>query len=147
MPLSCLDYAMSYLSKYPKTLQEIRILLYRKGYTSEQISATLETLSKNNFINDNKFAESYLYSEVVKKGKPVFLIKQKLLQKGIDKKLIEELIDKMKPEINQGILAQIDKELTNYKKKGIDGFEAIQKLIRKGYRIQDIKDSIKKTRS
>lgn len=138
---------MSYLSKYPKTLQEIRILLYRKGYTSEQINATLETLSKNNFINDNKFAESYLYSEVVKKGKPVFLIKQKLLQKGIDKKLIEELIDKMKPEINQGILAQIDKELTNYKKKGIDGFEAIQKLIRKGYRIQDIKDSIKKTRS
>ena len=133
---------MSYLSKYPKTEQEMRILLYRKGYFSDQITATMQTLVKNDFINDEKFAESYLYSEVVKKGKPVFAIQQKLLQKGIDKKLLEKIIDQMESEMHGGILKNIKKELESYKKKGIDGFDAIQKLVRKWYKVQDIKDAI-----
>ena len=80
----------------------------------------METLTKNNFINDKNLATSYLYSEVVKKGKPLFLIKQKLLQKGINKKLLEKVVEEMKSEMHEGILKNIYKELQNYKKKGID---------------------------
>jgi regulatory protein len=94
-----MEYALSYLSRYPKTEQEMRILLYRKGYTTEQIKATMETLKKNNFIDDEHYATSYLYSEIIKNGKPVFLIKQKLLQRGIDKGLLDQLIEKQKQEI------------------------------------------------
>lgn len=101
LPMSnlCMEYALSYLSRYPKTEQEMRILLYRKGYTTEQIKATMETLKKNNFIDDEHYATSYLYSEIIKNGKPVFLIKQKLLQRGIDKGLLDQLIEKQKQEI------------------------------------------------
>jgi regulatory protein len=94
-----MEYALSYLSRYPKTEQEMRILLYRKGYESEQIKTTMESLKQNNFINDEHYANSYLYSEVIKSGKPVFLIKQKLLQRGVDKGIIDHLIEQQKTEI------------------------------------------------
>ncbi|GHW02959.1 hypothetical protein AGMMS50249_7450 [candidate division SR1 bacterium] len=142
MPLSCLDYAMTYLSKYPKTEQEMRLLLYKKGYDTDKIISTMETLKRNSFIDDAKYAESYFNSEVIRKGKPIFIVRQKLIQRGIDKKLIEDLISENQDEMNSGIDATIRKELQQYKKKGIDGFDGIQKLIRKGYRLQDIKDSI-----
>ena len=37
----------------------------------------------------------------------------------------------------------IEKEIWQYKKRGVDGFEIIQKLMRKGYRLADIKKVIK----
>ena len=37
----------------------------------------------------------------------------------------------------------IQKEINQYKKKGVDGFEIIQKLMRKGYRLADIKKVVK----
>lgn len=95
----CMEYALSYLSRYPKTEQEMRILLYRKGYDTEQIQTTMKSLKQNNFINDTHYAQSYLYSEVIKSGKPVFYIKQKLLQRGIDKGIIDQLIEQQKKEI------------------------------------------------
>lgn len=142
MPLSCLDYAMTYLSKYPKTEQEMRLLLYKKWYDTDKIISTMETLKRNSFIDDAKYAESYFNSEVIRKGKPIFIVRQKLIQRGIDKKLIEDLISENQDEMNSWIDATIRKELQQYKKKGIDWFDGIQKLIRKWYRLQDIKDSI-----
>jgi hypothetical protein len=38
---------------------------------------------------------------------------------------------------------RIKKEIASYKKRGEEGFEIIQKLMRKGYRLGDIKDVIK----
>jgi regulatory protein len=137
---TCMEYALSYLSRYPKTEQEMRILLYKKGYDSEQIKYTMESLKKNNFINDEKYAESYLYSEVIKKGKPVFLISQKLQQRGVEKDLINKLIEEQKADISEGIAKGIQKDIEAYKKKDVDGFDIIQKLMRKGYRLQDIKE-------
>lgn len=143
---TCMEYALSYLSRYPKTEQEMRLLLYKKGYDGDPIKATMESLKRNNFINDEKYAESYLYSEVIKKGKPVFLISQKLQQKGIDKNLISKIIEEQKEDISEGIASGIKKDIEAYKKKDIDGFDIIQKLMRKGYRLQDIKDVLKEKR-
>ncbi len=103
MPTSCLEYAISYLSRYPKTEQEIRIILYRKGYDSEQISSTMESLKKNDFINDEKYIESYFYSEVEKNGRPVYVAKQKLLQRGAPKHLIDAYLVEHEAEISEGI--------------------------------------------
>ena len=142
MPTSCLEYAISYLSRYPKTGQEMRILLYRKGYDSEQITSTMESLKKNNFINDEKYIESYFYSEVEKNGRPVYVAKQKLLQRGAPKHLIDEYVAKHEDELSEGIFRGIEKQIAVYKKKGVDGFDIIQKLMKKGYRLQDIKKVI-----
>ncbi|MDR2190647.1 MAG: recombination regulator RecX [Candidatus Peribacteria bacterium] len=135
----CLEYAISYLARYPKTEQEMSILLYRKGYNTEQIRTTMASLKNNHFIDDEKYAESYLYSEIVKKGKPTFLITQKLQQRGIDKTLTQRLIEEMHDDINEGITKGIRKNIETYKKKGVEGFEIIQKLMKKGYPLATIK--------
>lgn len=135
MTKSCYEYSINLLSKYPKTEKEIRIKLYQKGYDSEMVINTIEKLKKDNFINDAMFAESYLNSEVIRKGKPLFLIKQKLLQRGVEEKLINSFIHEHEEEINEGILKGIEKEIKQYKKKDVEGFDIIQKLMRKGYRL------------
>ena len=91
MMKSCYEYAMDVLSKYPKTEKELRIKMYQHGYDSQMVIKTLEKLKVENFLNDKMFAESYLNSEVMRKGKPLLLIQQKLTMKGIDPKIIAEL--------------------------------------------------------
>ena len=143
MAKSCYEYAMDVLSKYPKTEKELRIKMYQHGYDSQMVMKTLEKLKVENFLNDKMFAESYLNSEVMRKGKPLFLVQQKLTMKGIDPKIIAELSNQFAEDIQEGIENRIQKEINQYKKKGVDGFEIIQKLMRKGYRLADIKKVVK----
>lgn len=143
MAKSCYEYAMDVLSKYPKTEKELRIKMYQHGYDSQMVMKTLEKLKVENFLNDKMFAESYLNSEVMRKGKPLLLIQQKLTMKGIDPKIIAELSNQFSEDIQEGIENRIQKEINQYKKKGVDGFEIIQKLMRKGYRLADIKKVVK----
>lgn len=143
MTKSCYEYAMDVLSKYPKTEKELRIKMYQHGYDSQMVMKTLEKLKVENFLNDKMFAESYLNSEVMRKGKPLFLVQQKLTMKGIDPKIIAELSNQFAEDIQEGIENRIQKEINQYKKKGVDGFEIIQKLMRKGYRLADIKKVVK----
>ncbi|MFC2696045.1 MAG: regulatory protein RecX [Candidatus Absconditicoccaceae bacterium] len=143
MGKSCYEYAIGIITKYPKTEKELRMKLYQQGYDSEMVLRTLEKLKSENFVNDLLFAESYLNSEVMKKGKPLFIIKKKLELKGIDKQLLNKLSDKYAEDIQEGVLQGIQREIRNYKKRGTDGFEIIQKLMRKGYKLSDIKKVIK----
>ena len=143
MMKSCYEYAMDVLSKYPETEKELRIKMYQHGYDSQMVMKTLEKLKVENFLNDKMFAESYLNSEVMRKGKPLFLVQQKLTMKGIDPKIIAELSNQFSEDIQEGIENRIQKEINQYKKKGVDGFEIIQKLMRKGYRLADIKKVVK----
>lgn len=140
---SCYEYAIGVISKYPKTEKELRIKLYQQGYDSDMVIRTLEKLKSENFVNDQLFAESYLNSEVMRKGKPLLVITQKLIIKGIDKSLLSELTHKYAEDIQSGIYEGIAIEIRQYKKKGIEGFDIIQKLLRKGYRLWDIKKVIK----
>ena len=138
MAKTCYEYAINLISKYPKTEKELQIKLYQKGYDSEMVQKTLERLKSDNFVNDELFAESYLNSEVMKKWKPLFIIVQKLIQKGIDKSLLKEITSKYDEDIQKWIYWWIKKEISKYKKRG-RGVWYYSKLIRKGYKLDDIK--------
>ena len=141
---SATEYAMTYLSRYPKTEQEMKVLLYTKWYNTDEIEYAMQVLKENNFINDEKFTESFFYSEVEKKGKPLFLIKKKLQQRGIPDDLLDRYVEENEESLQIGIEKGIEREIDTYKKKGIDGFDIIQKILRKGYRLQDIKTVIRR---
>lgn len=143
MAKSCYEYAIWVIGKYPKTEKELRIKMYQQGYDSETVSRTLEKLKQDNFVNDELFAESYINSEVIRKGRPLIVITQKLEMRGIDKAIITKVIHEAWEDIEDWILQGIDKEIKQYKKKWVDGFDIIQKLMRKWYRLWDIKRVIK----
>ena len=145
MSKSAVEYAIWYLSRYPKTEQEMSIILYKKWYNSEDIKHCMDVLKKNDFINDEKFADSFLYSEVARKWRPLFIIKQKLIQRWINKWLLTKKITEQQEELVQWMRNSIRKELDHYKKKWIDWFDSIQKLMRRWYQLADIKYVIKKS--
>jgi regulatory protein len=143
MAKSCYEYTIWVIGKYPKTEKELRIKMYQQWYDSEIVNRTLEKLKQDNFVNDELFAESYINSEVIRKWRPLLVISQKLETRGIDKAIISKVIHEAWDEIEQWIHQWIEKEIQQYKKKWVDGFDIIQKLMRKGYRLGDIKRVIK----
>jgi len=141
---SATEYAMTYLSRYPKTEQEMKVLLYTKWYNTDEIEHTMEVLKENHFIDDEKFIESFFYSEIEKKGKPLFVIKKKLQQRGIPAYLLDRYVEDNEENLQIGVEKWIEREIDAYKKKWVEGFDIIQKILRKGYRLQDIKTVIRR---
>ena len=97
-----LKYAIYYLSKYSSSKKNLEFILKKKirrlsdekkirFHLYNEIQIIIEKLEKLNLINDQVFVESKIQS-LQYQAKSKNYIKQYLLQKGIDKKLIEEQI-------------------------------------------------------
>jgi len=140
--MQCFDYALKYIYRFPKTEKELRIQLYMKWYDTSDVDRTIAELKKKNYVNDEIFAESYIRSEVVNKGKPAIRIIQKLQQKWVPQEIVRDVLKKYESEMWEGTLQKIKKEIAAYKKKDVDGFDIIQKLMRKWYKLADIKKVI-----
>ena len=97
-----LKYAIYYLSKYSSSKKNLEFILKKKirrlsdekkirFHLYNEIQIIIEKLEKLNLINDQVFVESKIQS-LQYQAKSKNYIKQYLLQKGIDKQLIEEKI-------------------------------------------------------
>ena len=97
-----LKYAIYYLSKYSSSKKNLEFILKKKirrlsdekqirFHLYNEIQIIIEKLEKLNLINDQVFLESKIQS-LQYQAKSQNYIKQYLLQKGIDKQLIEEQI-------------------------------------------------------
>ena len=97
-----LKYAIYYLSKYSSSKKNLEFILKKKirrlsdekeirFHLYNEIQIIIEKLEKLNLINDQVFIESKIQS-LQYQVKSKNYIKQYLLQKGIDKQLIEEQI-------------------------------------------------------
>ena len=97
-----LKYAIYYLSKYSSSKKNLEFILKKKirrlsdkkeirFHLYNEIQIIIEKLEKLNLINDQVFVESKIQS-LQYQAKSKHYIKQYLLQKGIDKQLIEEQI-------------------------------------------------------
>jgi regulatory protein len=138
----CLDYALHYISRFPKTEFELRLQLRKKWYYEKDIDLALEDLKKLNYVNDTEYVRLYLGSECERKGKPLLKVRGKLLQKGAEKDLIDEMISQSAEDIKAGQKTKILKEIDTMKNRGIDGIEIIQKLQGRGYEFSLIKEVI-----
>ncbi len=140
----CCQYSIKYISRYQKTERELKVRLQQKWYNEDEIRYTMDYLKKKWFVDDRIFVESYIRSELVNKGKPIINITNKLFQKGVDKHLVNEILKEYEEDVSKWVHQKIRKEIDSYKKKWVDGFDIIQKLMRKWYRLDDIKDVIQK---
>ena len=97
-----LKYAIYYLSKYSSSKKNLEFILKKKirrlsdekkirFHLYNEIQIIIEKLEKLNLINDQVFVESKIQS-LQYQAKSKNYIKQYLLQKGIDKQLIEQQI-------------------------------------------------------
>lgn len=139
-----IDYAIKYIYRYPKTEKELKVRLLEKWYSEEEIQRAIDFLKSKWWLDDKKFAEAYIRSEIWKKWKPKIIVYRKLLEKWIDKNIIEEVFEELDDEIKEGIYSKIEKEIQKLKAKWKDWFDILQILLRRWYRLSDIKKVLNK---
>ncbi|CRZ34325.1 regulatory protein [Herbinix hemicellulosilytica] len=82
--------ALNMLKYSDKTEKEIYIRLKNEYYNDDIIERTIEYLKDYNYLNDERYALNYIRSR--KETESILAIKNKLLSKGINKKVLDKII-------------------------------------------------------
>lgn len=121
-----------YITYKKRTEQEIRNK-FRGQIDENMLEDIIEYLKEAKYINDYEFIERQVNEYMILKTLSIKEIKYKLMQKGIDRKLIEEYIEKNYEKLKQYQDKCIEK--IKAKKAGtMDEQEIEQYLYRKGYK-------------
>lgn len=81
-----------YLARREHSRYELYNKLSRKDYDRENINIILDELEDKDYINDERFARSWIKSRLRFKPRGSRLIKKELAQKGVSKSLQDSLI-------------------------------------------------------
>ena len=84
------NLALYHLSFKQRTAKEVKEYLTQHDIQPETISQVLDNLKKDNWINDKRYANSFIQSNFLTGDKGAFVLKQKLSQKGISSTIIED---------------------------------------------------------
>lgn len=134
----CKDKAM-YLIEFRDHSRKELFDKLKKDYPDEIINNTLDKLESLGLINDMNFAKKYAndlinLKQLSKKG-----AKQKLLLKGIDKEIIDEVLDNIEVDEQDQIDEIVSKRFINKLSDEKEKRRAFNFLLRKGYSYSDIK--------
>jgi regulatory protein len=143
MKKTCFDYAMDYIYRFPKTEKELKIQLLKKWYFEIEIDKAIDQLRQKGFVDDKLFCEMYINSVVIKKWKPIYVIKNKLIWKWIKKEIVDEVISDLDSDISSWMEEKMKNEILKLKNKWNNGFDIIQKLVARWYSIHLVKKVIK----
>lgn len=131
------DYALNLLSFSARSEREICDRLRSKGYEDEIINNTLEMLRKYNFINDTEYAKMFTKDKMNFSKDGSYKIKQKLYMKGVDKDIIDSVVDELvdEDEEYERALSIAEKKYLSY--GNIEAYKKFKKLndflLRKGF--------------
>ncbi|PID59699.1 MAG: hypothetical protein CR986_05375 [Ignavibacteriae bacterium] len=107
-----------YLSRRNHSKQELKLKLLKKKYDNSLIDNVLLELEEKEFLNDRKYVEDFFKVQQSKK-KGLLKIKASLFQKGVDRNIIEKVInnlcDEQKFLESAKIIAQKKIEQLSYK--------------------------------
>lgn len=126
--------AIKYIGISKKTEYEVRQKLLRLGYSQDIIDMVISYLLNVGYIDDNDYVESYIRQSERLLNYSVFEIKQKLLQKGIKKDIIEEKISVLE---NSNYDGKLFEKLMSSKCKNMEPLKLKSYLYRRGIRKEE----------
>lgn len=88
----CLNHAMKFLAYSSKTKKELSIKLRQKGYKKETIEETINRLIELDLFDDESLAKDEVERLLSQKNMSKRAVMQKLMQKGIEKETIDNII-------------------------------------------------------
>lgn len=143
------NYAFLFLKFRQRSEKELRQRLEKKKFSEEIIEKAISFLKDKGFIDDNYFAKSWIESRI---NKPLGIrrLKQELIIKGVDKAIIDSLINEIKNNYSEEeIVIRIAKDRFN-KLKGCDPEKAIKRiyayLLRRGFSPETVIDVLTKNK-
>jgi regulatory protein len=87
------DRALNFLALRPRSRQEVRYYLRRKNTPPELIEKALTRLDKLNLINDHDFATFWVETREQFKPKGARALKNELRLKGVQREIVDELVN------------------------------------------------------
>ncbi len=133
-----MERAEGYLLRGPRTAQQMKEYLIKIGF--EEVAArVVEFLEEVDLINDFDYARSYYEQEAHRRGS--FAIAQRLAQRGIDSRVIEDLYMEEDPRVARDILLKkySDWENLGYKEE----IKRKNFLLGRGFSYETINKAIK----
>ena len=121
-----------YITYKKRTEQEVRNK-FKGQIEEEMLEEIIDYLKEANYLNDYDLIERQVNEYMNLKTLSIKEIKYKLMTKGLDRKLIEEYIDKNYDSLNEYEKKCIEK--IKQKKKELTEEEIKQYLYRKGYKV------------
>ena len=126
------DMAVGYLERYVVSEKGLKDYLKKKGFDGKTTQKTCEKLQEYGMIDDEKFAKNYFESLSSSQGKRT--IARKLLQKGVSKEIVDDLVadvqveDEIEKAHNLG-----EKFVKNREKTAKNKQKCLAHLVYKGY--------------
>ena len=136
----CLYAAEWYLSRRLLTEKELRDKLREKRYDSELINDTIAQIKDAELIDDRKYIGLYAEDASVLKKHGLSRIRRDLLLKGIDRDLLDEVLETLEIDDESQLAEEMSRKLEN-----IDINDRKQKervfayFARRGYGFNDIR--------
>lgn len=128
------EKAVKYLVLTLRTENEVRNKLKRLNVEEDIIEEVIEYLKGINYINDSNYIEAYIRQCIKIPKYSKYEIKMKLLQKGINKNLLEE---KLEEHDMQQYEKKIVEKLKSSKLKDMDEIKQKAYLYRRGFNISN----------
>lgn len=131
---------------YLRNLSFKRQLKDQEEISEIVIERVVERLKQKQMLDDVEFARAWTHSRQISKNKGQRAIKQELMQKGIGREIIEEVLSENISQESEQKLAQLalEKKIRLFKNLEGMGFKqkALQYLVRKGFSYDIAKDVV-----
>ena len=136
------NLALYQISFKQRTADEVKKYLEKHEIDSQYIPEIIENLKKENWINDSQYVETYLSQNLTSGDKGSYVLKQKLLQKGIDAQLIDQKLveldfSDLAEKTAQKLLRKYQNKLSTKTLKD----KIIQNMMNKGFSYTEAKEA------
>lgn len=92
--MEAIDKAIYYLNIKPRTRKQVIDYLEKKEYPSDEIKQVIESLEEYHYIDDENYCRLY-FEMGFEKGRGIARIKRELAEKGVEKALIDQVLEEM----------------------------------------------------
>lgn len=134
------NMVLKLISTRYKTQKEIYVYLQEKGYLPVVIFYVINKLNEYHFIDDEKYAESYVAHKIQKDGG--LKIKQELLKKCVSEDIIDRVLEKQSGQ-EDVIKTLAEKYMKNKEDTKENYIKLFRYLQNKGFEYEQIKSAIK----
>ena len=142
---SAFDTAIYYLTFRDRSRKELCDKLTEKGYEEAEITETIEKLMSYGYINDERYATSYIRSQMRGKGRR--RITMELSGKGVDSEMKRELCTELVPDEAETIYDLLERRYGNLNFTDEGQMRRMYSFFaRRGFRYEDIRRAVSEYR-